>query len=827
MNRKNKGFTLAEMIATIAIISVITLIATITYTKVRKDILNRQYKNLISLIEASAVRYSSKTGIYNYFVNDLIDEGYLEPDDDNNNLYDPRDHTLLNCHIINVDVDENDNLHATVGAEDFRNNDGCKTSSLDPYVSNLLLTVKITKTDINYLSATNAGQLGSKLTTYSDDLYKNINIVVDGDNRWTNKQLDLSADIKTSSTYVNDLNGATYIWNKNPDTATKSSSYTTSIDEYFNGNYYLDVYTPTDEHYQSKFLLKFDKQKPVIYDEKTKYADPLEEFVWKKEKELIIYATDKDGVGLDRVYAGSKPCEELKKDPSMGHIVTKGSIVHTVTVDDIEAGFYGENGQINICAIDKLGNLAEPGTFTIKMVDITPPQCDYTVGEHDQYQKLARTVDQYCEDDNIINGKTVIGSGCTHEKFSRTWNSTTIQDIITITDNVGWTTDCVENVYVDTTPPICAYTTGEGSEDNWNQSYRKITQYCRDDHSGCRQNSTSKEWTADYGEIIEHGTITIYDKVPKCSQKSLTSSNCANYDSIKDTDENLKNYNNSTACGEGVYLDHVPPVAASYRNAEKVHKGNTAKVTCSDQGSGVNYFHATEYKDFSQVNETATMIKGDEKENIDGSPLGFLESDVGPNGWANFHFITTCRDKAGNEEVDKDILIKGELPPHTLVYGSLVDIEIDSNWSGSTCGECFLRKYRDKSAAACTNYSYECSCEDVPCGPDNSGMGQTCCYSGSDPYYGCKTHANNLTNFGEIKRATPYSSGSSATYVQLDPGSHVYYVLPRSDREPDDYKDHCDDTGCDAGYLCLHFNCYVDKPTSTPPNNTVCGNYYY
>ena len=47
---KNKGFTLIEVLATIAIIAVVTLIATVTYTKVRKNLVNKQYKNLKSIL---------------------------------------------------------------------------------------------------------------------------------------------------------------------------------------------------------------------------------------------------------------------------------------------------------------------------------------------------------------------------------------------------------------------------------------------------------------------------------------------------------------------------------------------------------------------------------------------------------------------------------------------------------------------------------------------------------------------------------------------------------------------------------------------------------
>ena len=37
--KKRNGFTLIELIATIAILTVVSLVATITYSKIRKDVL--------------------------------------------------------------------------------------------------------------------------------------------------------------------------------------------------------------------------------------------------------------------------------------------------------------------------------------------------------------------------------------------------------------------------------------------------------------------------------------------------------------------------------------------------------------------------------------------------------------------------------------------------------------------------------------------------------------------------------------------------------------------------------------------------------------------
>lgn len=797
MNKKNKGFTLAEVLATIAIISVITLIATITYTKVRKDILEREYKNLESLIEIAGVRYSSKTGIVGFFVQDLINEGYLDPDDDNK-IRDPRDNSILNCHIVRVKIDNENNYKAELLPADNTANDGCRTSALDPYINDIVLSVKIHGTDINYLSATSESQLGKKSTTASDNIYKNINIVLDQGNRWTKKQLDLTADIKTNSTYLKDLDNATYIWNKNEDTATTTGSYTTDIERYFNGNYYLDVYTKSGEHYQSKFLFKFDNEKPIIYDEKTKYADPMEEFQWSTEKTLLVYASDGNGVGLDRLYGGTRPCDDMLKDPNMGDPATPNSMVHTVHVNDVESGLYGENGMINLCAVDKLGNLAEPGEFLIRMEDVIPPHCDHSVGEHDEYQYASRTVEQYCYDNNYINGVLVIGSGCTQDMYSDTWSTTTTIGYITLTDNVGHHTDCAENVYVDRTPPVCAYTSGEGSTDNWTQSSRTITQYCRDDHVGCKQNSYTKSWTRPEGEYLETDTITIYDKVPKCSQTSVTSSNCANYESIKDTAENLTNYNNSTVCTEGVYIDHVPPVAQLRYPTTFFVPGNDAKLYCSDAHSGVKSFQATQTTD----NITKTGV----------SKLKFrLTLDQ------NYDFDTECIDNVNNvENTTLTILhtVDALTEPNEREYVTQQQATCEYNAASpmDESGTCHIETSRDESDGGCIGRSYDCSCRDITCGQSLTGVGQTCCFSGPRKYYGCRVKGPEVT-FDPSLPANDFTNNYEVWVTYQ--GDNDYVANINNTEEENNIKYY------KSGYKCLAYNCYIDVQNSSV---VMCGN---
>ena len=134
--KEKNAFTLIEIIASIAILAVVILLVTISYSKIRKNVLNKQYNNLKTLVEQVSVKYSAKTGSYNFFVQDLINENYLEPDDENN-IYDPRDKTPINCRLVTISDEEP--ISATLHEENHMSNGKCDSSSVEGYSSLLTL----------------------------------------------------------------------------------------------------------------------------------------------------------------------------------------------------------------------------------------------------------------------------------------------------------------------------------------------------------------------------------------------------------------------------------------------------------------------------------------------------------------------------------------------------------------------------------------------------------------------------------------------------------------------------------------------------------------
>ena len=101
---KNRGFTLVELIAVIAILTVILLLSFGVFTTVQQSVLDSQYNNLIIDIESKAEDYARDIGTTDILyinVDFLIKNGYIQADDDIY-IYDPRDNSIMNCYKIHI-----------------------------------------------------------------------------------------------------------------------------------------------------------------------------------------------------------------------------------------------------------------------------------------------------------------------------------------------------------------------------------------------------------------------------------------------------------------------------------------------------------------------------------------------------------------------------------------------------------------------------------------------------------------------------------------------------------------------------------------------------
>lgn len=118
--KNRKGFTLIEILAVIAILSILISAVSISVIEIRKKMNNRLYNTKISLIESAAILWGEdneyelsleENECENILVDDLVTEGYLKYDKDNK-VINPKDDSSMNNGIITVCLLENNTIEA-------------------------------------------------------------------------------------------------------------------------------------------------------------------------------------------------------------------------------------------------------------------------------------------------------------------------------------------------------------------------------------------------------------------------------------------------------------------------------------------------------------------------------------------------------------------------------------------------------------------------------------------------------------------------------------------------------------------------------------------
>ena len=126
----SKGFTLVEMLITIAVFGLILGIAIPSYTGISKSINNRHRNNLIKRIEIAASKYAADTGKTLFFVNELVTEGYIDSDD-NGFVIDPVSKEKINCHKIEAVKEGNYYEASYYGDISYGQNAECNNDDLN------------------------------------------------------------------------------------------------------------------------------------------------------------------------------------------------------------------------------------------------------------------------------------------------------------------------------------------------------------------------------------------------------------------------------------------------------------------------------------------------------------------------------------------------------------------------------------------------------------------------------------------------------------------------------------------------------------------------
>ena len=313
---KNKGFTLVELLAVIAILAIIIGLSFVIYSRVQSDVLEQELKNTVSYIEVQAQNYANDTNITVVSVEDLILNGYVEPDDETD-IYNPVDKTSLNCYIVRSTYEDGE-FTSTLDFETLldRNENG----TCNNYEKESVISIGVDEEG--------TGNYSSEIKDwYKDD----VTLAVLGENKTIFKK-----------------DGATYEWRSNYGGITTKDTVTTEVSEGIVSSMPYSVSVRYNENgknvnAEAQATINIDKEAPRIIA--INIPNPTQ---WATSRGVDITATDGNGSGLKGIYVGLD-LTECTEDLDYIEIEDETKITQEVR----------KEGTYRACAIDNVGNVSQ------------------------------------------------------------------------------------------------------------------------------------------------------------------------------------------------------------------------------------------------------------------------------------------------------------------------------------------------------------------------------------------------------------------------------------------------------------------------------------
>ncbi len=337
MNKK--GFTLVELLGVIAILAIIIGISFAIYTRVRNDVLNQELANVVSYIEAQAENYANDTNITVVSVEDLILDGYIEPDDETD-IYSPVTGESLNCYLVRSTYEDGE-FTSVLDFDSLLNRDET-SGTCDIYASEVQAFIGVQEiTDDGSVEGFHKPQsTNGEIKWYKNDLYL--------------------APLGENNSII-DIDGATYEWRNNYGEMSDEQIIRTEVS---NGTIANIPYTVAIRYMENESMqeitasetIHIDKEAPRIID-----IEVPESTEWTISKTITIKATDGSGSGIAGIYYGL--ADELSTCTADLNYITDIN-GDTFSTDVMTSGIY------RACAIDKVGNVSEiSDEFIVSRVD--------------------------------------------------------------------------------------------------------------------------------------------------------------------------------------------------------------------------------------------------------------------------------------------------------------------------------------------------------------------------------------------------------------------------------------------------------------------------
>lgn len=322
----NKGFSLIELLLSIAVLAIIVLIAVPSINGISDLIKNNQRKNIIENIEIASAKYAFDTGKTLIFVDELVTSGYIGSDDDGN-VIDPVNSIRINCFV--VEMEKVADYYNAVFVEDknYDDNGICNLDKLQD--ENVLINVSVLNNGISVTDTNNwlKGTVYLKASSNSIEIDCEKNKCV-----WTSssgKNITGSDEVKIEN--VNSLLETKYVF---------------QMTVYDNESQQIKRYT-------SDYInLKIDNEEPTIYKNEIVVTD---RFVYTESKNVTIEASDGNGSGIYGYYLGIKGNKTCYNE-DLNYTSSKSFTIN-------------ENGNYLICVKDNLGNISTYDGLNIKYIN--------------------------------------------------------------------------------------------------------------------------------------------------------------------------------------------------------------------------------------------------------------------------------------------------------------------------------------------------------------------------------------------------------------------------------------------------------------------------
>ncbi len=405
-----KGFTIVELLATIVILAIISTLAFAAYRNIQARMKETALKNKIAYIENASSNYANDTGNLVTIVQVLVDEGYIEPDDNNGVVKNPVTDEEMNCLVVNIREDQN-NLYGEL--TDVKE---CDITNLE--ITNRNLNVDVFEKDTNRKLA---------------------------GNEWTSKDVYLQVSFKDSSINKNNVKKITWISNSGREEVAINNDFdshnrkdvTASL--IINATYKVEILMNDDVKYQAQTNVKIDKQRPEIYEAEN-YIENENNYT-NSDKLVRITATDFNGSGIAGYYIGtSNDCRTARYESSNNSTYEKSL----------------DNGTYYACAKDKVGNLSEDIStkqIVINRVDKVVPTCELMatgdMGKNNWYvSNIEIAFKSTVDNESGIKSATI-------DKPLITENTNDIVVTGTVVDQAGNSSTCNITVKKDSDRPNC------------------------------------------------------------------------------------------------------------------------------------------------------------------------------------------------------------------------------------------------------------------------------------------------------------------------------------------------------------------------------------